>query len=337
MQAGAGRPDAEPLKRPSRRQVVAALVGPVLAGSGHAQSRPARIGLVAAGHPESNNPNLRAFQEGLLHQGLQEGRHYQMEVRWARSDAAAIPALTAELAGLPVDLILASNNSNVAAARQVTGTIPVVMVLGVDPVRAGFIESFARPGHNVTGLTSVTGAEIDGKMFTLLKELLPGVGNVGVLMQLGTRDDVESIGETARGLGIRLIPPNPVRQTEDLDGVFHALQRDGAQAVYVVGGALIYALRRRVAELSLRHKLPGLHFSADYVRAGGLFSYGIDLRAQYARAGWYVSRILQGARPADMPVEQPARFESAINLQTARALGIGVSRRVMLQVTEVVE
>jgi putative tryptophan/tyrosine transport system substrate-binding protein len=298
--------------------------------------RPARIGIVAAGSPEPANANIRAFLDALREAGLEEGRDVVLDIRWARGVASSMPELTTELVMLPVDVILASNNNVTAAAQRATRTTPIVMVLGVEPVAAGFIQSYARPGGNITGLTNLTGTSMNGKMLALLKELLPRLVTIGILNQAGVGTEDSSLDDAARDLRLGVVRTLPVNDAGEIPAAIAALKQAGAQALYVVGGALIYSQRQKVVELSLQHRLPGIHFSADYVRAGGLISYGTDLRAQYRRAASYVSRILAGARPAELPVEQPARFEMAINLATARALGIVVPNSLLLRVDEVI-
>ena len=322
----------------SRRGLLVALAaaGGIAPSAASDKRRPARIGIVAAGSPEQANANIRAFLDGLRDDGLEEGRDVVLEVRWARGVAAAIQALSAELAALPVDVFVASNNNIIAASQRATRTTPIVMVLGFEPVTAGFIQSYAQPGGNITGLTNAPGPSMDGKMLALLTELLPRVATVGLLAQAGVGADGNSIDEAARALRLRIVRAPPVTDAGDLAAAVAKLEQTGAQALYVFGGALIYAQRQRVAELALQHRLPGIHFSADYVRAGGLLSYGTDLRAQYRRAAWYVSRILGGARPAELPVEQPARFEMALNLATARALGITVPNSLLVRADEVI-
>jgi len=302
----------------------------------HAQRLP-RIGFLNVGAPNPDNPLVRASIEGLREQGLIDGQTATFVQRWAGGRVDALPALAAELAALPMDVMITGNNFVTAAAKAATSTIPIVMVLGVDPVRNGFIDSFARPGRNITGLTNEPGQQILGKMLEMLKEAAPQTERVGVLVQEGIGFDRAQLAEVAQRLQLRLLPVPQVRQASDIELAFEAMRRDGAQAYYSVGGVVIYAERAQVAALALRHRLPGMHFSADYVRAGGLLSYGTDMLAQYRRAGWYVARILAGARPAELPVEQPARFEVAINLRTARTLGLNLPQSLLLQATEVVE
>lgn len=212
------------------------------------------------------------------------------------------------------------------------------MVLGIDPVRHGFIESYARPGGRITGLTNAVGAEVNGKLLGMLKEVLPQAAVVGVLVQQGVGYDRDLTEEAARRLRLRLFHAPEVQRAADIEPAFEAMRQAGAQALFVVGGAVIYVERLRVVELaSSRHRLPAIHFSADYVRAGGLLSYGTDLVAQFRRAGYYVARILQGVKPADLPVEQPVRFEMAINLKIAKALGLVIPQALLLRADEVIQ
>jgi putative ABC transport system substrate-binding protein len=271
----------------------------------------------------------------LREHGLVEGSNLESVFRWARS-VDALPAMATELAELPVDVILAGNNTAIAAAQRATATIPIVMVLGVDPVRQGFVESFARPGRNITGLTNDPGQDMHGKMLGLLKELVPAASLIGVLVQQGVGFDRTAVEEGARRLNLQLHYLPELRQPQELGPAFEAMKSARVQAVYVIGGAFIYQLRQSVAQLALQHRIPSMHFSADYVRAGALVSYGTDLRAQYRRAAWYVARILDGATPGELPVEQPTRFETAINLRTAKALELVVAPSLLMRADEVV-
>ncbi|MBP6776462.1 MAG: ABC transporter substrate-binding protein [Piscinibacter sp.] len=325
---------------PTRRDVlvgVAALPGLWVAGRTAAKAPRPRIGFIASGAPDPAHPLVRALAEGLSEQGFVDGRNVSFVFRGAGGSLAGLPAIAAELAALPVDVIVASNNNYVEAARQASATIPIVMVLGIDPVRHGFIESYARPGGRVTGLTNAVGAEVNGKLLGMLKEVLPQAAVVGVLVQQGVGYDRDLTEEAARRLRLRLFHAPEVQRAADIEPAFEAMRQAGAQAVFVVGGAVIYAERSRVVELALRHRLPAVHFSAEYVRAGGLLSYGTDLVAQFRRAGYYVARILQGVKPADLPVEQPVRFEMAINLKTAKALGLTIPQPLLLRADEVIE
>jgi putative ABC transport system substrate-binding protein len=302
----------------------------------HGQTLP-RIGFLNSGPPNPDNPLVRASEEGLREHGLIDGQTAIVVQRWAGNRVDVLPALAAELVALPVDVIVTGNNFVTAAAKAATSTIPIVMIVGVDPVRNGFVDSLARPGRNITGLMNEPGQQIHGKMLEMLKAAAPQAERVGVLVQQGVGYDPAQVAEVALRLRLRVLPVPEVRQASDIEVAFEAMRRHDAQAYHCIGGHIVYAERAQVAALALRHRLPGTHFSADYVRAGGLLSYGTDLRAQYRRAGWYVARILAGARPAELPVQQPERFEIAINLRTARTLGLNLPQPLLLQATEVIE
>ena len=319
-----------------RRFLPAIAVAALPARTLHAQTLP-RIGFLNAGAPSPDHPMVRASEEGLREQGLIDGQTATFVQRWAGGRVNVLPALAAELAALPVDVIVTGNNFVTAAAKAATSTIPIVMVIGVDPVRNGFVDSLARPGRNITGLMNEPGQQIHGKMLEMLKAAAPQAERVGVLVQQGVGYDPAQVAEVAQRLRLRVLPVPEVRQASDIEVAFEAMRRHDAQAYHCIGGHIVYAERAQVAALALRHRLPGTHFSADYVRAGGLLSYGTDLRAQYRRAGWYVARILAGARPAELPVQQPERFEIAINLRTARTLGLNLPQSLLLQATEVIE
>jgi putative ABC transport system substrate-binding protein len=320
-----------------RRHFLPAIAAAALPARTLRAQRLPRIGFLNFVAPNPDHPLVRASAEGLREHGLIDGQTAIFVQRWAGGRVDALPALAAELAALPVDVIVTGNNFVTATAKAATSTIPIVMVVGVDPVRNGFIDSFARPGRNITGLTNEPGQQIHGKMLEMLKEAAPQAERVGVLVQEGIGYDRAQLAEVAQRLRLRMLPVPEVRQVSDIEPAFEAMRRDGAQAYYCIGGAMIYAERAQVASLALRHRLPGMHFSADYVRAGGLLSYGTDQIAQYRRAGWYVARILAGARPAELPVEQPARFEIAINLRTAQALGLKTPQSLLLQADVVIE
>ena len=296
-----------------------------------------RIGRLVIGAPENSAALFQSQDEGLRDHGLIEGRNVQTISRWARGSLETLPALAAELAAMPVDVIISSTNPSIIAAQRATSTIPIVMVVGVDPVRNGFIRSLSRPGLNITGLTNDPGPSLQGKVLDLLKQLAPAASVVGVLSQQAVGYDRVALEEAARQLRLQLVYGPEVRQPEDIQPAFEAIRGAGAQAIYLAGGGILYQSRQVVVDLALRSRLPGIFFSSDYVRAGGLFSYGTDLRAQYRRSAWYVAQIFNGANAADLPIEQPARFETALNLRTAKALGLTVPQGLLLAADVVVE
>jgi putative tryptophan/tyrosine transport system substrate-binding protein len=321
-----------------RRVLIGTAALPGLLGTRRAGAqRLPRVGILGLSAPAPQGPLMRAMVDGLREQGFVDGRNVAFEYRWASGSLAVLPALAAELAALPVDVFVASNNTVVKVAREASATIPIVMVLGIDPVRNGLIDSYARPGGRITGLTNEAGAAVNGKMLGMLKELVPQATLVGVLAQQGVGYDRDATEAAARLLQLRLFHAPEVRQSADIEPAVAAVRRAGAQALFVIGGSAIHSERAHLVELEQRYRLPAVHFSADYVRAGGLISYGTDLVAQFRRAAHFIARILQGVKPDALPVEQPLRFELAINLATAKALGLTVPRSLLLRADEVIE
>ncbi len=321
-----------------QRRVLLAVALPLLWAQGRADAqRRLRVGFLAAAAPNLSPHLVRAQHEGLRELGFVDGQNVTFEYRWPGGSSTSLPALAAELAALPVDVIVVATNVAINAARQATSTIPIVMVLGWEPVRNGYIDSYARPGRNITGLTNEADQAVNGKMLAMLKELVPKATLVGVLMQQVLGYDQTPLREAARLLQLRLHFAPEVRDAQDIEPAFEALRGAGVQMCFVVGGALIYAHRQQVVELELRHRIPSMHFSADYVRAGGLVSYGTDLVAQFRRSAYFIARILNGAKPAELPVEQPARFEMAVNLATARSLGLNIPPSLLLRADEVIQ
>ena len=308
-----------------------------LAAHGQQLARRFRIGGIGAGMPEGSAVHIDAFMQAMRELGHVEGGNIVYEWRWARGVPDRLPGVAAELVQLPVDVILAGTNQGIAAAKLATSTIPIVMVLGVDPVRNGFVRSLARPGGNITGLTNDPGQEMMGKMLELFKEVVPKVSSVGVIAQQGLGYDRAALEAAARQLGLRLDLGDEIRTNDDIEGAFAALKRRGVDAYYMLGGPILYTRRQQVAELALAHRLPGMHFAPAWAEAGGLVSYGASVTDLYRQAAVYVDKILRGAKPADLPVQQPTRFHLAINLKTAKALGLTIPQSVMLRANEVIQ
>jgi putative tryptophan/tyrosine transport system substrate-binding protein len=285
-----------------------------------------------------DSPELvQAQDSGLRELGFVEGRNIEFVTRVAGGSVDKLPLLAAELVALQVDVIVVGNNVAIAAAQRATSTIPIVMVLGVDPVGNGFIDSYARPGRNITGLTNEPGQRIHGKLLSLLKDLAPASQTVGALEAQGLGIDRDAIDAAARQLGLRMQYVTPIRDPIDIEVAFTEMMRAGAHACLVLGGSIVYANRQQVAEFASRLRLPAVYFSADYVRAGGLMSYGTDLAAHCKYSASFVARILKGEKAGDLPVEQPSRFELAINRRTARELGLALPRSVLAQAHIVIE
>jgi putative ABC transport system substrate-binding protein len=334
----------------TRRQVVqgAGAVGlGLLAGCGRLPwSQPAprgkvqRIVVFAGSAVTPASANIDAFHQGLRELGYVEGQSVTIEYCDAPSDAAGAVRGAAELLSLAPDVILvAGGNPVVRAAQDATSTIPIVMAqAGVDPVATGLVTSYARPGGNVTGLTQIT-AELSGKRLEVLKDLIPGMSRVAVLWNPNTRDkaiEFRELQAAAQTLGV-VVQSLEVRDADELSQAFEAAAREQAAGLVVLQEGLTLNQRGRIAELALQGRLPTMYESRYFVEAGGLLAYGVNLPDLYRRAAVYVDRILRGARPADLPVERPVRFDVVINLQTAQALGLTIPHHVLLQATEVIQ
>jgi putative ABC transport system substrate-binding protein len=292
-----------------------------------------RIGVLVTSDPE---PFWRLFREGLRANGYIEGRNIQFEFRSAERKPDLLRVLAQELVRLKVDIIVASLTPAVIAARQATSEIPIVMVPAGDPVQTGLVSSLARPGGNITGLSSTT-AELYVKTLELIREVLPSTRRVAVLANAAIAADpfakpfVEQIEEAGRTLGIA-IQTIRVRGEEEFDAAFAAMDRERADAVMVQGSLP----RKPALDLALKHSLP-LMGGQLLIQEGGLISYSANQNDMYRRAAYYIDRILKGVKPADLPVEQPTRFELVINLKTAKALGLTVPPTLLARADEVIE
>jgi putative ABC transport system substrate-binding protein len=292
-----------------------------------------RIGFLEA------NPGFdHAFRDGLRHSGYVEGSNLGIEWRWAHSRAERFPELAAELVRLEVDVIVASNNPAVAAAQKATKTIPIVMVVVTDPVRLGFVAGFARPAGNVTGLTPQA-PELAGKRLQLLKEAVPRLTRVAVLWdptEPGRQELVKETQAAGPGSGLQ-IQTLEARNPGDISGAFTAMARGGVGAVLIYGSSLLYARRAAIGELAMKNRLPTMCSAAEWMDAGFIMSYGTSLNEMYRRAPYFVAKILKGAKPGDLPVEQPTKFELVINLKTAKALGLTIPPSLLLRADQVIE
>ncbi len=331
----------------TRRQFVvgtgAAGLG-LLAGCGRlpwqAQSpgRVPRIGVLAFNAADDpNGGGMSPFREALRDLGYVEGQNIIIEWRWAEGHNDRFPELAAELVSLPVDLIAAQGPA-IPAAMKATTVIPIVMLYAEDPVANGWVASLAQPGGNVTGPSAIA-AQLSPKRLQLLKEAVPGISRVGVLWHPTRITSVtwNELQGAAPMLGVSL-QSLEVADVPDFESAFDAAVRERADAMIVLQDAFMSRQAPRVVELELRHRLPTMHPANQYVRAGGLMSYAPS--SSYAigqRAAYYVDRILKGAKPADLPVEQPMTFDFVVNLKTARELGITFPQEILLQVTEMID
>ena len=314
----------------------AAVLAAPHAANAQQTGRRSRVGWLALSTPESAGQLLKAFDDGLRERGYVDGRNIDVERRWANGSLDRLPALGAELARLPVDVIVAPNNASIVAAKRVTSTIPIVMVHAVDPVENGLIASLARPGGNVTGLTIGVASQIGGKRLEMLKEIVPALAVVAILRQAESGVGSGAWEAAAQKLKLSLVEIE-IRRLDGVDGAFATMKRERAGALLVSGGPLTYVRRQQIAELAFKHRLPAIHALREYAQAGLLLSYGTNLPDLYRRAATYVDRILKGARPGDLPVEQPTKFELVINLKTAKALGLTIPQSLLLRADEVIE
>jgi putative ABC transport system substrate-binding protein len=284
---------------------------------------------------------LEAFRQGLRDLGYVEGRTLVIEYRSAEGKPERLPALAAELVALKVDVIVAGNTLGALAAKQATRTLPIVFPVAVDPVQSGLVTSLARPGGNVTGL-SFFGPELVGKCLEQLKQAVPGVSLVAVLWQPGglgerTEKDMRKGAEIAApALGVRLHFVE-ARGREDFDRAFSEMTRARAGALTVLASVMFVNERRRLVDLAAKNRLPAVYAQREFVDAGGLMSYGADVADLFRRAATYVDKILKGAKPGDLPIEQPTKFELLINLKTAKALGLTIPPSLLLQADQVIE
>jgi putative ABC transport system substrate-binding protein len=300
------------------------------------------VGFLGPGPSDLNEPNMSAFRQGLAGLGYVEGRNILIESRWAEGKPERFPALAAELVALKVDVILTAGGTLAAlAAKQATTTIPVVFSVVGDPIAEGLVTSLAQPGGNITGLSNVTN-DLIGKWLELLKQVLPGVDLVAILWKPDSMPErarevrLKELDASAQALGVQLQIVE-AREAADLDGAFLQISAKGARALVVLTTPVFGLERQRIADLAAKNRLPTVYASRNYVDAGGLMSYGPNFVDLNRRAAFYVDKILKGAKPSDLPVEQPTKFDLFINLKTARALGLALPPTLLVAATEVIE
>jgi putative ABC transport system substrate-binding protein len=327
-----------------RREFIALLGGAAAtwALAAHAQQpagRVYRVGYFVFGSREQAIHLSEAFEEGLRSLGYRVDENVVIEYRSANGQLERLPALAAELVRLGVDVIVTAAHQNTVAAMKATTTIPIVMTNSVDPVGAGLVASLARPGGNVTGFGVDAGDEIFGKRLELLKETLPNLSRVGILWNpdfAPNRSRLTSMREAAQGLGLTLVPAE-ARGLDALEQAFATMVRERAQAFVVLGEPVLFNCRGQIAVMAIRDRLPAISTAREYAEAGSLLTYGPDLQDQFRRSAVFVDKIFKGAKPADLPVEQPTKFELVINLKTARALGVEVPPTLLQRADEVIE
>jgi putative ABC transport system substrate-binding protein len=308
--------------------------------------RVVRVGIAASAAPlselvgpEPANPAARGFVQGLRALGYVEGQNLILDRRSAEGRPERFGAIVAELVALEPDVILTGNDRMTRAAKAVTSTVPIVMAISADPVGTGIVRSLARPGGNVTGLTAQAGPEIEAKRLELLKAMLPGASRIAVLVSKEDggweRPLVRSVRTAAQTLGVTLVlAESSLRQHGD---AFARISHARPDALFVAPGGVTYVDRAVIVDFATRTRLPSSFDFREAVEIGGLMSYGVNLADNYRRAAGYVGKILKGAKPADLPVEQPTKFELVVNLKTAKALGITIPQTLLLRADEMIE
>ena len=324
----------------SRRQVVisaAALLATPAAAAGQQSGKVHRIGFLGSTSPKSHGAFVGAFRDGLRERGYVEGKNVVIEYRWAENDYGRLPALARDLVRLNVDLILTHGTPGGQAAKAATTTIPIVVAIIGDAVATGLVQSLARPGGNLTGL-SFFFPELNAKRIGMLKEALPSLKRVAVLMNDTNPGNVvtfDAMTQTARTVGIEVVQIL-ARSADDFDNAFGQMVRSRCEAVAVYEDALFIAQAMQLAGLAQRHRLPSVGFR-EYADAGGLLGFGVNFPDVWRRAAGFVDRIFKGAKPSDLPVEQAGKFDTVVNLRTAKALGLTIHPKVLLRAETVIE
>jgi putative tryptophan/tyrosine transport system substrate-binding protein len=302
----------------------------------------AHIGILSSHHPPSSpqylRPRFDAFLQGLRELGYGEGQNIAIEWRFAAGRDDKLPALAAELVQRKVDVIVTTTTPATVAAQQATGTIPIVMAGLADPVRSGLVASLARPGRNTTGLTQVTG-EVYGKRVEIFKQAVPGLTRLAVVYNPTNRPSVDDWKETetaARSMGVEVLPVE-ARDAGEIESAFPKMIKGRVHGVIVTADAQYVSERARMSMLALRAGLPTMFWTREFAEVGGLMTYGTNAPHLYRRAAAYVDKILKGARPSDLPVEQPTIFELVINLKTGKALGLTIPQSVLLRADDVIQ
>ena len=297
-----------------------------------------RIGYLDATFPSSNPARMEAFRQGLRELGYVEGKNIVIEYRYAEGKLDRLSELAAELVRLKVDVILTGGPSSTRPAKEATSTIPIVMAQDSDPVGAGLIASLARPGGNVTGLSTLH-PEISGKRLELLKEIVPKLSHVAVFGTSTTSGNAQALRETELAAGTFRVQLQylDILSAKDIETAFRAASKGRADAILILTSPIIASQRTQVVDLAVKSRLPAISGSSAYVEDGGLMSYGVNIVGLFRRAAVYVDKILKGRKPADLPVEQPMKFEFVINLKTAKQIGLTIPQSVLFRADKVIK
>jgi putative ABC transport system substrate-binding protein len=298
-----------------------------------------RIGFLqrrVAPTPTNPDPLWEAFSNGLEELGYIDGKNIKIEHRYAGGRSDRLPGLVAEFLQLKVDVIVVPGSPAIRAATKATKTIPIVMVTTQDPVAEKLVDSLARPGGNITGVTRLT-SELSGKRLELLKEAAPAISRVGILTGSGdSRGNMRDYEAAARVFNVTLMPMNLTGPKPDFEGAFQAAAKGRVNGLITTRDAVTASYAKQIADLSIKHRLPSMNEDSPYVEAGGLMSYAANDADQFRRAAYYVDRILKGTKPADLPIEQPTKFEFVINLKTANQIGLTIPPNVLARADRVI-
>ncbi len=325
-----------------RRKLIIALLasslGVPLASFGQQAAKVARIGFLEASSPSAIAARIEAFRQGLRELGYVEGKNVAIEYRYAEGNFDRLPALAAELVRLNVNVIVTGGPTAIPAAKAATTVIPIVMAFDTDPVGSGFAASLAKPGGNITGLSTLA-PELSAKQIELLKEIVPKLARVAVLgtaSRPGSAHALREVENAAKALKVQ-VQFQDVVDPKGIDAAFLAARKGSADAVLVLGSPLFNANRMELTELASKSRYPVIYDRAEFVEAGGLMTYSVSLADLARRAATYVDKILKGARPGDLPIEQPTKFDLVVNMKTAKALGIKIPNSLLAQATRVIE
>jgi len=328
----------------NRRKLIVALGASVIVapfGSfAQQQGKVWRVGFLSQrGRPDSlDSDQYGAFPRGMRELGYVEGKNLMIEWRFADNDIGRLSALAEEFVRLKVDVIVAIGSAATSAAQKATVTIPIIMGSTGDPVGSGFVKNLARPGGNITGITNLI-TEVAPKYLEMLRSMLPRLSRVAVLLNPANSAHgaiLKSVQSAAQRAGMTILPEE-ARAPEEIDSAFSRMARQNAGAVYVVQDSLFTQQRRQIVELEAKHRLPSITAPREHPEAGGLMSYGPNYADNYRRAATYVDKIFKGAKPADLPVEQPTKFELIINGKTAKALGLTIPQSLLISADKVIE
>jgi ABC-type uncharacterized transport system substrate-binding protein len=297
-----------------------------------------RIGYLSGSSPSTSANRREAFQQGLHELGYVEGKNIVIEWRWAHGKFDRLPALAAELVRLKVDVIVTTGPQATRPTKQTTSTIPIVMAQDPDPVGNGFVASLAQPGGNITGLSSLA-PELSGKQLELLKEIVPNLSRVAVFgtsINPGNAQNLREVELAARTFGVKLQYLD-ILSSNDVELAFRAASNGNVSAVLMLPGSVLVLQRAQLADLAAKNQLPAIYPQPEFTEAGGLMYYGANTRALFHRAATYVDKILKGAKPAELPVEQPQKFEFIINLKAAKRIGLTISQKVLARADRVIK